>query len=178
MSLDDLFGDEAPPVARPIEQEEFDPATGIAIEDRTVFDPFNGEVVEATDVDGLAALYEKMRSVESKIRACKDGIRQAVMALSEGDTKTRRVRGRNVTIKLTMPDDNWDQSILKEAYHSFPQFRDEFLRIAKVDPKLREVKKLASTASEDPAFTTFRDMVTRANRGPTGLPTISVEQGK
>lgn len=73
-----------------------------------------------------------------------------------------------------MPDDGWEQSVLKEAWNSFPGLREQALRIASISVQKREFTKMPN--ENGPAeFVTFRDMVKSANKGPSGSPTITVE---
>ena len=134
-----------------------------------------GEIVALDDIDGLIDLYEQLDGIDKRIYGTKIRIRDALAKMTEGDAKTRRVKGKRRTAKITMPDDGWEQSILKEAWNSFPDYAEDVLAIASLRVKLREYKKLVNT-SGDASFTTFRDMVTSANRGPIGTPTISIEE--
>lgn len=142
-----------------------------------VVSPIDGQCVATDDIDGLIDLFEQLDRHDKEVYAAKLRIRQLLQGMSEGDgtSKTRRVRGRRRQAAIVMPDDNWEQSVLREAYFAYPAFRDEFLRIAQIAPKLKEVKKLANMSGTDD-LCTFRDMVLRANRGPTGVATIKVEK--
>jgi len=137
--------------------------------------PLDGMLVAVDDPDGLIDLYEQLDLFDKHLYATKLKIREALAALTEGDAKTRRVMGKRRAAKVTMPADSWDNGILREAWESYPALRDGYLRIAKIEPRLREVKKLANT-SGTPEIETFRNMVLSANRGPTGTPSISIER--
>lgn len=134
---------------------------------------FDGEVVDRDDPDALIDAYEKVRQIELAVDNLKSELRKAIAAKTTGEAKTRYVVGRRRKAKVEMPSDQWEQSKLREAWHSYPQFRDDYLRIGKVDPKLVEVRKL-ERSNGDAAFNVFRDMVLGANRGPLGLPTVSI----
>lgn len=136
--------------------------------------PLTGEIIEPNDVDGLIDCYERLKLKNDQIYAVLLKIRLALAAQTEGDAKTRRVQGRRRRAVVEMPSESWEQSILKEAFNSFPQYRDQVLKIDTIGVKLREYKKLVNT-SGPPDLTTFRDMVARANRGQTGTPTVKVE---
>jgi hypothetical protein len=136
--------------------------------------PLTGELVSVRDVDSLIDLYERCKIAGDRLYAVRQAAQRALHDLCEGDAKTRRVRGRRRQAKVETPSDGWDQSILKEAWNSFPALRDEVLKIDSIGVKLREFKKLVNTAGDD-AFTTFRDMVSSANRGPSGTPAVTVE---
>jgi hypothetical protein len=142
-----------------------------------VVSPIDGQIVDGNDIDGLITLYERLDAHDKEVYAAKLHIRQLLQGMSEGDgsTKTRRVRGKHRQAKIEMPDDSWDQSVLKEAFFAFPQFRDEFIRIDRLAPKMKEVKKLANMSGADD-LRTFRDMLLAANRGPSGVATIKIEK--
>jgi len=136
--------------------------------------PLTGEVVSVDDVDGLIDLYERIDAMDRQLWNVKRAVRESLAGLTEGEAKTRRVRGHRRAAKVVMPDDSWDQATLREAWTSYPQYREEALRIATFAPRLREWKKMVNT-SGPPEFEAFRDLVGRANRGPVGAPTIKVE---
>lgn len=144
-----------------------------------ILDPITGEILDpadATYIDDLIDSYERISALDSKLYAAKCAIRQALADRTEGDAKTRRVAGKRRLVKLEFPGDKFEQSILKEAWQSYPQFRDEYLRIAEIAPKLREVKKLENL-SGDESLCCFRDIVLSANKGNGGaLPTVKIEK--
>lgn len=141
-----------------------------------LIDPTTGEIVNLTDPDELIDAYERIDRHADKLDAAAFVIRQSLAKLTDGQTtaKTRRVQGRRRKAKLEMPDQNWEQSILKECWNSYPSLRDQCLRIGKIDVKAREWAKLAETAGS-PDVETFRDMVRSAMRPATALPTVKVE---
>jgi hypothetical protein len=159
-----------PPLQRQASQSDYD-AMGIAIDDP--LEP--GRWVDLGDADALIGLYEKLDLFDKRVYTTKLRIREQLVQLSEGDAKTRRVRGLNRVAVLSMPDDSWDQSILREAWNSYPDLADEMLAISSLRVKMREYKKAVNTAGT-PAFNTFRDMLTSANRGPTGTATVKIEK--
>lgn len=146
--------------------------------DNSIVCPVTGELVELTDVDGLIDVFERVKKAQVELveplRFAEMTIRRALGNLTQGETRTRRVAGRRRKAVVEMPGDAYDQSVLKEAFNSYPQFRDEYLRIESIAPKLREVKKLLGTAGP-PELMQFRSMVEAANRGPIGTPTVKVE---
>jgi len=140
-----------------------------------IVDPVSGECAAIDDADELIGLYAALDSADKKIYAAKLKIRQALSQLTEGDRKTRRVAGQTRTAKLTYPDVDWDQSILREIYESYPQHRDTYLRISSLRPLKREVAKLQGT-SGPPDLNTVRDMFTTAARESHRPPTVTVEK--
>jgi hypothetical protein len=70
-------------------------------------------------------------------------------------------------------------SILKEAWNAYPQFREKYLRIGSVNLQMREVGKLKSLKSDDPAFVQFKGMIENSiANGTDGLPTVSMEHSE
>jgi len=141
-----------------------------------IINPIDGECTSVGDVDGLVDMYVRVDALMGRLSSTKLRIREALAALSEGDAKTRRVRGQRRRVKLTFPSATFDQSKLKEAYHAFPQFRDEVLAIERLKVRLREYKKLVNEASSAADFTTFRDMLTGAERPAGGIPSVTIEE--
>lgn len=142
-----------------------------------LLDPSTGEVIDLSDVDAMAAAFERCKRIADQHYAARNMLGNALAALADGGdtkTKTRRVRGQRYRVKVEMPDDGWDQSMLREAWHSYPQHRESCLKIGTINVGLREWKKLTAE-SGPPDFELFRDMVRRANRGPSGNPRITVE---
>jgi hypothetical protein len=137
--------------------------------------PLTGEIVDTADVDSLIDLYERLDKADKAIYPTKVRVRELLAAKTEGNARTRRVQGRRRAARVEVPGDNWDQSILKEAWNAYPAHRDKYLKIGTISPMAVECKKLVNT-SGPPDFNSFRDMVTKANRGPTGTPTVKVEQ--
>lgn len=139
-----------------------------------IVDPFSGEIIDPQDTDALIDCLERVKKASDGLRTTEMLVREKLVAMTEGDAKTRRVAGRRRKVVIEMPDDSWDQSILKEAFNSFPQHRDGYLRIEKLAPKIREYKKLVNTSGPDDLMT-FRGMLEKANRGQTGTPSVKIE---
>lgn len=140
-----------------------------------VVDPLTGEIVPVTDADALIELWTRLREIDQQIYAAKTATARALAALTTGEARTRRVQGQRLRCVVEMPPTNWDNSRLKEAWHAFPRWREEYLRIAEVAPNLREVAKLRNM-SGPPDLETFRAMVLGAERESTATPRIKVEE--
>lgn len=137
----------------------------------------DGEIVDADDPDSLIDAYERIEAIDSKVYQAKVLLKQALAKLSTGDKKTRRVGGKRRTVVVTMPSPGWSQSLLKEAYNSYPQFRDELLRVDTIGVKARELGKARETSKPtDQAWETFRNMIVGAETPPSGNPTIKIEK--
>lgn len=139
-----------------------------------LIDPTTGEILDTSDADQLIEAYMRIEDRDREIFAAKCEIRRAIGALTTGDAKTRRVRGRRFRCKVTMPDERLDQSKLKEAWNSYPQFAPDVLRIAAIELRKREWAKVENE-SGPPDFMTFKSIVESAIQPPTGLPRIEVE---
>src|SRR5262245_26318634 len=72
-------------------------------------------------VDELINAYELHEAVERAARSARLQIVAALAARAPrvGDSKTSRVRGDRRRAKIEFPEDAWEQSRLKEAWHSF-----------------------------------------------------------
>jgi hypothetical protein len=138
----------------------------------------DGEIVqEHISVDEIIDQLETIQSMERDCRARKAALIAWLAAKSPqtDGCRTTRVRGERRRVKLEYPDDAWDQGQLKEAWHAYPQFRDEFLAIGSLKVKLREYKKLAHERGAEP-YEAFKSMLAAANRGPQGQPKVTVEE--
>lgn len=141
-----------------------------------ILDPQTGEIVEAGDADQLIDAWDRLKEMEAACRDFKTALATALCALTtDFETKTRRVRGQRRRAKIEMPDSSWEQSRLKEAWFAYPQYRDEFLTIATLRPKLLEVKKMLSEVG-GLEFETFKKLLLSADLGPRGLPSVTVEE--
>lgn len=139
-----------------------------------LIDPLTGEILE--DVDSMIDSYERLKKHGDRIYAVRQEIARRLAEMTEGELKTRRLRGKKRAVKITMPDSYYSQPLLKEAWNSFPGFAPEYLRIDSIGVKKREVKKLEGTTGEKD-FEMFKSLVQRANQGPgNGTPRISIEE--
>ena len=125
--------------------------------------------------DELIDCLERVNKHDSRIYACKQHIRMALAKLAEGEAKTRRVRGKRRRAKLEFPGSSWNQSILKEAWNSYPSLRDQALRIGTVDVRAREFAKIRNESG--PAdFEQFKGMILSAEKPSTAPPTVTIEE--
>lgn len=141
-----------------------------------VADPISGEIVNTHDTDSLIDALERIKEDLARINHFKATIVRAIAKFATGATKTQRVRGVRRTVKVETPDLYFDQSILKEAFHSYPSFSSEFIRIDRLAVKLREYAKLKSTTETNEARALFQKMLIGAERPSTALPTITIEE--
>jgi hypothetical protein len=154
------------------EQPGGSPAPEVPVE---LVDPTTGEILDLADADTLISSFERVSIQANVFWEAKRKIAHAIAKLTEGEAKTRRVRGKERGAKVEMPDDAWVQSILKEVWNAYPKLRDDYLRIESVGVKLREWKKLKETSGE-PDLEQLKKMLAQANMGPTGTPRVTVEK--
>jgi hypothetical protein len=143
---------------------------------RLVHAEAEGKVPDA--VDELITEWQLADADEKSARGRKALITAelALLAPQVDACRTTRLRGEHLQVKLEYPDVSWNQSLLKEAWHAFPKFRDEFLGIATLRVKLRASKKAWHTTG--PAdFQAFLSMLKDAQREPMGMPRVTIEGG-
>ena len=179
LDLSDLAGEQASPppraITRATDESQLDhlpdPDTG----DDCLIDPTTGELVALDNADELIDCLERVNKHDSRIYACKQHIRMALAKLAEGEAKTRRVRGKRRRAKLEFPGSRWNQSILKEAWNSYPSLRDQALRIGTVDVRAREFAKIRNESG--PAdFEQFKGMILSAEQPSASPPTVTIEE--
>jgi hypothetical protein len=138
-----------------------------------VTDPLTGELIDTADRDALIAAFGRLRVQQNTINCWRSTL---VLALAthcrRDESRTAYVRGERAEVRLEFPPDSWDQQILKEAYHSYPQFRDQYLTVASVRVKLREWMKAKHTVGSAD-WEQFQRMLREANLGLKGLPRVS-----
>lgn len=177
-AMNDLWGDEPPtPTLESVVDELSHDSDAAALNE--ICCPLSGELVQRSDADGLIDVLDRLqkyrREQGAAIYACELAVREALAALTEGDAKTRRIAGRRRKAKVEFAADSYDQTILREAFHAYPAYRDAYLKVESIKPKLIEIKKLTNTTG--PAdLMLFRDMILNANRGAVGTPTVTIEE--
>ena len=158
----------------PAEEAEGNDA-GDGLPDQFYADPITGEIVDFDSIDDLIDSYERMKTLNDRLYAHIVICKQVLAKHTVGTTKTRRVIGERRAAKIEMPDDSWDNKTLKELWEQDQELAKQYLRIEKIAPQMREVKKLlASNGNEK--FQNFRNRLLAANNGPSGNPTITIEK--
>ena len=142
----------------------------------SIMNPLTMSLVDLTDIDSLIHACVDAKQQLDDLRSFEDTIRRKLGEFAKGEAKTRRVRGRTLRAKLEMPDEGWDQTILKEAWQSYEKFRDGYLGIGTISVKKREFNKLAEMSTDDPAFRQFKSMLEASVRPATGAPRVSLEK--
>jgi hypothetical protein len=147
----------------------------IALHDDLI-DPVTGECVPAGDVDALISAYERLKRLEGQLATYKQHLQYALASCANGaGGRTQRVVGRKRRARIAWPGDAWDQAILRRAWHDFPSYRDEFLRIEQIGVRVRAWTKAEAEAGP-PDLQAFKARVRAANLGPRGAPRITIEE--
>src|SRR5690348_11876578 len=121
--------------------------------DEYIADPLHdGQLIDPNSIDELCERYDAIKGQAEKLEVALLLLRSAIAKKTEGDAVTRRVAGRHWRAKVTMPDEKLDQQTLKRLWAEFPELSHEYLRIASLDVKRIEVKKLVNTASDQDDF--------------------------
>lgn len=150
---------------------------GVGIEmDRYISHPFrSGLVADRQDVDDLAETLKGVKSEIDSLRAYEILLRSAIAQHAKGEQKTQRVVGNRLTVKLTYPDDYWQQSILKELWEADPDQSKIYLRIATLAPNLREVKKLEAAHGNE-RFESYKKRLLEARQPSSSPPSVTIEE--
>jgi hypothetical protein len=142
-----------------------------------LIDALTGEVLGPPTVDTLIDAYERYSAAEQVAKNARLQITAALAARSPqtDGCRTTRVRGDRRRVKIEYPDDSWDQTKLKEAWHAYPGYRDEFLLITALRVKLREFQKMQrEVGSVD--YECFKALLRSACKGQTGAPRVVIEE--
>jgi hypothetical protein len=138
-------------------------------------DPLTGEAVDSNSVDELIECYQRAKAMGDRLYSMQVRIRELLASRTEGDAVVRRVRGDKHSAKVTMPDEQFEQALLKEVWNSHQEIASEFLSIERLRVKKTEYRKLINTTGTD-AFNFVRDTITKSCRGRVGTPSISIEK--
>lgn len=145
-------------------------------DDNHIASPLDGRLIDKADPDAIIDAYEEAKQALDSLYQYQRELRAAAAELvKDGDGKTRRIKGRKRLAKLTMPTESWNQSILKEVWNSYPDKREELLRISTLAVNKRNFKKAVTTIGPDD-YNNFVKMVQSAEVPPSGLPTITIEE--
>ncbi len=147
-------------------------------DDRILIDPVDGRLIEADDADALIESLETADAANATLQSWRGNLKRRLANMRpETDTKTQRVRGKTRTVKIVNQSDYISSPILESAWNAYPQFREEFLKVAGYKIKVREFKKALTTAGE-PDFNTFCKVVASAVTKNEGVPKITIEELK
>jgi hypothetical protein len=139
--------------------------------------PFRRDAKDCQTVDQLLRLLQQLKHDQQELRACECMVRTELASRCQGDGKTRRIRGDELEAKVVMPNDHWQQTVLKQCAKTDAELSAVYLRIATYAPNLVEVKKMEGTTGND-RFESFKHLLLSA-RGPSNSPpTVTLETGK
>ena len=147
-------------------------------DDAMIMNPMTMSLCDTNDIDSLIHACVDAKQQLADLHCFEDTIRRRLGECAKGDTKTRRVQGKTLRAKIEMPDENWDQTILKEAWQSYEKFRESYLKIGTINVQKREFNKLTEMSTDDPAFGQFKSMLEAAVRPATGAPRVTLESTK
>lgn len=140
---------------------------------KEIINPLTGEIIEQTYDD----LAENIHMVNEYIKHLSYFVRQARVILAEmspkaEDSYTSYARGEKYRIKIVYPANQWDNNSLQNAWNFYPEYR-QYLRISKIEPNMREIKKLKKEIG-DSNFQKFKEIVLAAERESNSPPVITI----
>jgi hypothetical protein len=148
----------------------------VGLREMEISHPYRSQVGARRDsIDELVDMLQTVKGEIESLRSCEMSLRAALAAMCSGSRKTQRLSGERFKVKLTWPDDTWQQSTLKELWTGDPQQSATYLRIATLAPNLREVKKLEETFSGNERFLTYKEKLLSARQPATNPPTVTLE---
>jgi hypothetical protein len=142
-----------------------------------IIDPFSGEVYDPKNPDDIAEGLRAAKVLADAAALLRRQLCEAADALCDpaDAAKTRRVRGTRVRLKVERPPDAWDQSTLKRLWVNYHDYAESFLAIERLRVRLAEYSKIVHETG--PArFQDFKRCLEAANRGPQGVPSVTVEE--
>lgn len=143
-----------------------------------LMNPVTGVLVNIDDIDSLILGCDECKKLLAELKTFDQTLREIAWSKTQGEAKTRRLKGKQYQAKVVQGDRYPVSAILKETWNAYPQFRDGYLKIGSINLQMREVGKLKSMTSDDPAFKQFKGMIEDAiEKGTDGLPTVSIEKG-
>lgn len=140
-------------------------------------DPVTQEITTVPSIDWLAESFLRTREQIKLLKDHETRLRRRMCKLTELagiETKTRRLQGENFRIRVTMPDDQWDQAFLKRAFEVQPDTQEAVKTKVEYRVGLREWRKIKNMTG-DKKFEYFRDTLNRANLGPSHYIAIKIE---
>jgi hypothetical protein len=142
-----------------------------------LIDPVGGEVYDLKNPDDVADGLRAAKDAIDRLMAFRRRLCEAAEALCDPSdaAKTRRVRGTRFRLKVETPPDAWDQTVLKGLWFDFPEYANSFLSVERLRVRLVEYRKIAHESGPE-RFQTFKAHLEAANRGPQGLPSVTVEE--
>lgn len=141
----------------------------------TIVDPLTGRRVSTDDVDGLIDLLERLVQMDRAVYAAKSGICRTLAGKTNGDGRVRRLQGRRRAVRVELPPDAWDSSVLRALWNDYPVLRSKYLRIDAIGVQLREFRQLLNISGVR-EVEAFRERLLAARREPTACPRVTIEE--
>jgi len=146
--------------------------------DRSVMNPITGVMVDMDDIDAVIKACDECKTLAADLKTFDDMLRRRAVEFTTGDAKTRRIQGQTLRAKIEMPDETWDQPVLKSLWadERHKEYRDRYLGLGSVNVKKAEFKKLKGLTASDPLFQSFMGALLAAEKPPTGAPRVTLEK--
>jgi hypothetical protein len=144
-----------------------------------LIDPISGELYDLKNPDSIAEGLGRVRDYLEDLLGFRRRLHEAAEALCDpaDEARTRRVRGTRFRLKVERPPDAWDQTVLKGLWFDFPEYANSFLSVERLRVRLVEYRKIAHESGPE-RFQTFKAHLEAANKGPQGLPSVTIEEVK
>jgi hypothetical protein len=145
-----------------------------------LFDPTTGAEIPIDDIDAMVDAYERVKNMSDTLYKAQLAFRYALGSETEGDTKTRRLRGKRRCVAVTLPGIKYTGSLLKQAWADYGtdpedvKIRDELLRVDAIGVKAREWKKARGTKGTD-RFEALKAIIARAEELSDSPPVVKIE---
>ncbi len=132
--------------------------------------------LDAMPTDVLVDLYQAQLEAERSAKSARIQLAVAIAnrAPMDGECRTTRVRGERYRVRVEWPEQGWDQRMLKQVWLEYPDFREQYLDIATIRPRLKEIRKLENEHGSD-EFEHFRNAILDARRRSYSTPRIEIE---
>lgn len=169
--LDDIMLDDGPPLT-PLKVAT--PAGEICV---------NGELISRSDVDALEAglrWIDRARAPHKQalkmLDIAESQIREAVRDLAKGKNKTQRIVGQNgSTLKVTLPNDGWDQAKLRAIWDEETEWRGRCLKVNEIGVVDKEWQKLKGVSDAPEGLRKFITRMLGAVVKAIQLPKVVIE---
>lgn len=149
-----------------------------SVTERSIMNPITGSMVDMDDIDSIIRACEDCKSLMADLKTFDDTVRRRAGEFAKGTSKTRRIQGAELQAKIEMPDETWDQPLLKSlwAEPKYEKFRERYLKLGSVNVAKTEFNKLKGLSSDDETFAVFQSLLLSAEKPATGAPRVTMEK--
>jgi hypothetical protein len=142
---------------------------------RFFVDIATGEEIAHDDMDALIASYERASDLYVLAKDARYQLQALIGAHAKGDTRTQRLRTKDgVEVLVERHAVSYRQAALKRLWKEYPTFAKRYLRIERIAPALREIKKLETTTSTDPKLAHFQLALNGAKEANHKPPKVTI----